>query len=176
MTAKNKSDTIMAAATPYKFEDYEPVESIPEGVKWRPQPGQPSKTHTKMISTPGAFFRLERNRDTGEVRYFRLKDMGKERTPKDKIDAEPTRGHQVRYRVGTRCWFVEANRWFLVEVVDRLGGAPGTGTEKRIVIKPVDPLDADKQTAWPYSDLLEFPAYANNQLFQRLRPLKDRYQ
>lgn len=163
------------AADTHRLDEYEPVAEVPEGIKWRPAGGHPSKTHTRLFSTPGGFFRLERDRATGEVRYWRKKDMGPSATPKEKLDAEPTRGYQVRYKVGAHCWFVEDNRWFLVEVVDRLGETPGTGTEKRIVLKPVNELDADKERAWPYGELLEFPAYPNNPLFLRLRPLKDRY-
>lgn len=155
---------------------YEPVASVPDDLKWRGVSGRPSLTHTTLVSVPGALFKLIRDRSTGAVQYFRLKDMGPEMTPKEKLDAEPERKEQVRYRVGTQCWFIDEGRWYLCEVVDRTGYAPGTGTEKRIVIKSVTGFDADRQKAWAFGELLEFPALENNRLFQRLRPLKDRYQ
>ena len=154
---------------------YEPVESVPDDIKWRPVCGMPSKTHVSLVSTPGGFFRLKRELATGAVQYFRLKDLGPNAAPKEKIDAEPKREGQVRYRVGAKCWFVVDGRWFLVEVVDRTGGAAGTGDEKRITIKPASTHDADKLTPWPYDEFLEFVAQPSNPLFQRLRPLKDRY-
>lgn len=152
---------------------YEPVPTVPDGLKWRPQIGKPNKTYVKLVSTPGAYYRLERSRETGEVRYFKLKDTGPEMSPKEKIDTEPTR-KDVRYRVGTKCWFVDVGeKWFLVEVTDRT--PRGQGHDPRITIKPCEPLDADKRAAWPHGELLEFPASPDSQLFTRLRPLKDRY-
>ncbi len=160
--------------------EYEPVASVPDDLKWRPQVGHPSKTHVKMVSTPGQFFRLERELATGAVKYYRLKDMGPAMTSKEKLDTEPTRGAQVRYRVGAQCWFIDQGRWFLVKVVDRTGGAAGTGTENRITIAPVTGFDADKQAPWPYGEFLEFPTSQGRKgyspLFDRLRPLRDRYQ
>jgi hypothetical protein len=153
---------------------YEPVDKIPDGLKWKPAPGRPSPTHTKLVSTPGGFFALVRCRETGAVQHFRLKDMGHEMSSKAKLDAEPTR-EQVRYRVNAHCWFVDGpGRWFLVKVVDRTGEAAGTGTEKRITIESVTGFDADRIIEWPYGPALEFPSLPNNPMFMRLRPFKDR--
>lgn len=159
----------------YLESDYEPIDTVPADLKWKPAHGRPSRTHTKLVSTPGSCFRLERDLKTGQVRYFRLKNLGPEMSPKDKIDAEPEREEQIRYRVGAHCWYIEEGRWFLVEVVDRLGYAPGTGTEKRLVMKSVTGFDADRVAPWPFGELYEIPADQRYQAFQRLRPLRDRH-
>lgn len=159
-------------------ERYEPVDKVPDGLKWKPQGGPGGKNVTVLLSTPGSFYKLIRDRNTGDVVYFKLKDFGPAVSPAEKIDAEPKRKGQVRYRKGATCWFVDAGSlWYLVEVVDRIGDDRATfGEPHRIVIKSVTGFDAERRTAWAYGDLLEFPAKPDNQMFMRLRPLKDRYQ
>lgn len=156
-----------------KKEDYEPVASVPEGLTWKPGPGV---TTNVMLYSIGNIYKLVRDRVTGAVQYFKLKDTGPEKSPNEKIDAEPAREAQVRYRVGTMCWFIdEGSHWFLCEVVERTGKDRATfGEPQRITIKSVNGRDADKQVEWPYG-LLEFPAKENNPIFARLRPLKARY-
>lgn len=151
--------------------DYEPIapDAVPAGIKWKPAVGRSGATRA-FVSMFGAQYRLERVLETGEVTYYKRKgDEPPPATPKEKIDAEPTRGHQVRYRTGATCWFVESGRWFLVKVVKR-----STGPD-RITIRPEARLCADKLTPWTWGDALEFPAAPNNRLFRMLRPLKDRY-
>lgn len=152
---------------------YEPVDSVPAGLTWKLHEGRPSNDHTVHVSF-GRVYKRVVNRKTGFTQYFKLKDAPAA-APAEKIDAEPKRAGQVRYRVGGHCWFVDATRWYLVEVVSRVGRSTGTvGDPKRIVIKPVTGWDADHQKEWPNGAELEFPSTPNNPLFQRLRPLKDR--
>jgi hypothetical protein len=114
----------------------------------------------------GNFYKLVRSRETGEVQYFKLKDTGPEISPAEKIDAEPTKKGQVRYRVGSHCWFVLDGRWFCCEVVSR--------PPNRIVLRPVTGWDADRQAPWPHDGALEISDKPSNSLFQLLRPLKAR--
>lgn len=151
---------------------YEPVpaESVPADLRWKPAPwgGRPTKYLTTMFSL-GNIYKLVRVRATGEVSYFKLRD-DRPATPAEKIDAEPARRQQIRYRTGARCWFVDTgDRWFLCVVVERKQN-PG-----RITITPVTGIDADKRSYWEHGEALEFPATRDNRLFQRLRPLRDRY-
>lgn len=123
-----------------------------------------------MFSTPGSYYMLVRELNTGVVTYFKRKGAEPAMTPKDKIDAEPTRGHQVRYRKGAMCWFIgDASRWFLCTVVER--------GPKSITITPVTGWDAERVVRWPHPNPLKFSSNATNDgdLFRRLRPLKDRY-
>lgn len=185
--------------------DYEQVDSVPDGLRWKPAPGPragsgsgpprkppspderknkrrererrtPEQATTTLFSFANTYM-LVRMRATGAVTYYRLKDMP-EKSPAEKIDAEPTKKEQVRFRVGAQCWFVDTGgRWFLCEVVERTGHDRATfGEPGRIVIKSVTGWDADRKAPWEYGDLLEFPDKPNNPLFMRLRPLKARYQ
>lgn len=151
---------------------YEPVASVPEGLRWKPATGSSNsdKNVTVLLSTPGSFYKLIRDRVTGEVVYFKMKDTGAEKSPADKIDTEgPTSQKQVRYRTGGFCWFVDTgSRWYCCEVVER------KQDPARIVLRPVTGWDAERQVQWSYGDLLEFPALKNNPVFCRLRPLKAR--
>ncbi len=143
---------------------YEQIPSPPDGVKWKPGRGPANKIVTVMYSTPGEYYKLIRDRNTGDVVYYKLKDAAAAATPKEQIDAEPERKKQVRYRENAVCWWVDNGRWFLVKVVKR--------EPKRITITSVTGWDADRQKEWPEGLELEFPA--PGQLFKRLRPLKDR--
>ena len=166
-----------AAANKAKYEPVAP-ELVPGDLKWKFPRGMPNSSMRVFLSTPGGYYKLVRDLNTGAVEYFKLKDQGPAPASREKIDAEPEKKGQVRYRVGARCWFVDTgNRWYLVEVVDRVGADRATfGEPCKIVIKPVGTFDADKQAPWPYTPELEFPAYPNNPMFMRLRPLKARYQ
>jgi hypothetical protein len=165
-------------------EDYEPVatESVPEGLKWKPSKGAHSKTQVTLFSF-GNIYKLVRSLETGAAQYFKLKGSDVAKSPAEKIDAEPgtesgRKKEQVRYRVGCKAWFLDTgNRWYLIEVVARIGENRETfGEPKRIIIKSATGMDADKRTPWPYGAELEFPAKPDNALFMRLRPLKARYQ
>lgn len=147
---------------------YEPVDTVPEGLRWKPAAHHGFKHHpeTVLLSFGGAY-KLVRSRTTGEVQYFKLRD-DTVKSPSEKIDAEPKKQGQDRYNTGKLCWFIDTgSRWFLCKVVER--------KPSRIVLSSETGWDADKQAAWPYGALLEFPARENNPLFARLRPLKSRY-
>lgn len=146
---------------------YEPIDGVPEGLRWKPIVGCPNHAFTVMLSIPGNRYKLVRDRSTGAVAYFKLKDEGPPMSPPEVIDAEPEPEKQVRYHVGKLAWLVEYGRWFLVKIVER--------KPRRIVIAPESTHDADRLTEWPHGDLLEFPARPSNPLFARLRPLKARY-
>lgn len=177
----------------FRKEDYDPVDKVPDGLSWKPAPGpspgsrrgprkEPSPfpwvnkarerqrrrrtgpAQTVLLSL-GNLYKLVRDRDTGAVQYFKHKSVDAPISPAATIDAEPTRGHQVRYRQGALCWFVDNGRWFLVKVVKR--------EPHRITIASETGWDADRQKEWALGVLLEFPA--PGALFKRLRPLKDRY-
>ena len=157
------------------YDAFERVDTVPDGMKWMPTQGAPqASANFTVLRTIGDYYRLIRNRATGEVAYFKRKVADAPATPAAKIDAEPEREKQVRYRKGTFCWFVDTDgRWYCCEVVDRQ--APNTGdAAKRITIRSTTGFDAERVKAWPYGDLLEFPAKENNPLFLRLRPLKAR--
>ncbi len=169
---------------------YEPVEAIPEGVVWKQHVGRPSQTHRTLLSTPGGAYKLVRSLETGEVKYFKLKDSGPVKSPaeiaasKEKIDAEPAPPKQVRYRVGALCWLIEpssvAPLWYLCNVVARIGEDRATfGEPKRIILRPVTGWDAERKVQWPHGvseegQPEELSLVANPRNMQRLRPLKAR--
>lgn len=147
---------------------YAPVETVPDGLTWKPAPHKPPKDKTILYSM-GNIYKLVRDRVTGEVAYFMREDADNTKSPASAIDAEPAKPKQVRYNTGKHCWFVDTdNRWYCCEVVER------KQTPDRITIRPVTGWDAERVKEWPYSELLEFPAKDNNPLFKRLRPLKAR--
>lgn len=153
-------------------EGYEPVDyaAIPVGVKWKPSRGKPGPHTRTMYSTPGNTYKLIRQLDTGDVAYFKLKDTGPEKSPAEKIDAEPQKKGQVRYRVGSYCWLVLDGLWFCCEVMKR-GREPGT-TVPTIELRPTTGWDADRKASWPHGETLTFSA--RTPLFKHLRPLKAR--
>jgi hypothetical protein len=151
---------------PPKKDAYEQVDTVPADMRWKPAPfGGRAANNLTVMYTIGNFYKLVRVRATGEVTYYRLKDQPEAATPKEKIDAEPAKAKQVRYKVGANAWFVIDGRWFLIRVVKR---EPGV-----IVIAPVNALDADRQASWPHPPELEFSPKSNT--FSHLRPLKARY-
>ncbi len=146
-------------------DNYERVETVPDGMTWRPFFG-PGDARFTVLCTIGDFYRLIRDRDTGAVVYFKMKDTGPEISPKEKIDAEPPKPKQVRFRKGTRCWFVvDTGHWFLCDVEDRL--------PQRIVLRPVTGWDVDRQVEWQLVAPLELSSVSH--AFKRLRPLAARY-
>jgi hypothetical protein len=156
----------MKAMRRFRGADYTPVATVPEGLTWKPFGGAVNKTHVVLLSL-GNLYRLERNRETGEVAYFKHKDVDAPKSSAETIDAEPKK-KDVRFRVGSRCWFVDTGpRWYLVEIVRR--------ADNRITIKSVAPFDADKTAPWPYPEELEFVDNPKNPLLQRLRKLNARY-
>ena len=182
----NKPNAYVAPRPPSK-DRYEQVASVPDNLRWKPAPWGsrprvpgsrreklPPNSHTVMFSL-GNEYKLVRTRATGEVVYYRLKDI-EQKSPAEKIDTEPAKPEQVRYRVGCFCWFVDSDsRWYCCEVVERTGGDRATaGDAHRITLRPVTGWDAERVKEWPYGDLLEFPSLPANPLFQRLRPLKAR--
>jgi hypothetical protein len=145
---------------------YEPVDTAPEGLKWKPVKGGHAAGYTVLLSFGGAY-KLVRSRTTGDVQYFKLRD-DTVKSPAEKIDAEPVKTGQVRYNTGKLCWFIDTGgRWFLCKVVDR--------PPDRIVLSSETGWDSERQAPWEYGALLEFPDRANNPMMQRLRPLKARY-
>lgn len=155
-------------------EDWIPLDAEPD-VRWRPAKHiKKTNPNTVMVSTPGGFYKLVRQRDTGEVKYFKHKSVDElppdRKSPAELIDAEPKKKGQVRYRVGALCWFVDSDaKWYLCKVLAR------QGSPSRITIKPETGWDAERKMPWPYADPIQFPAYATSPMFMRLRPLKARY-
>jgi hypothetical protein len=146
------------------MDKYERVEDVPPDLKWRPLQG-PGDARFTALCTIGDFYRLIRDRETGAVAYYkRTLDDVPAKSPAEQIDAEPVPLKQQRYRKGVECWFIDTgDRWYLVKVADR--------TPNRITIASVTGFDSDRKCPWPYGELLEFPAMANNPLFMRLRKL-----
>jgi hypothetical protein len=170
--ARDRALTTRREIMPPRKEDYEPIayDAIPVGVKWKPSPPHVGPTRA-FVSLFGARYRLERVLETGEVTYFERKGLDPDpvATPKDKIDAEPEKKGQTRYRVGAHCWFVgDGARWFLCEVLER--------GYRRITIKPVTGWDAERLVHWPHPEPFSFSSRIENDgdLARRLRPLKDR--
>lgn len=146
---------------------YERVDSVPDGLTWKPRKGRPSSAHTTLFSI-GNIYKLVRVRETGDVTYYRLREaFADAKSPAEQIDAEPVPLKQQRFRAGTFAWFVDTGaRWYCVEVVSR--------DEGRIIIRPTTGWDAERVSEWPYGNELEFPARPNNPLFMRLRKLNAR--
>lgn len=143
--------------------DYDPIESAPDGIKWKPVQGRPSKTHVTLYSI-GDVYKLVRVLETGEVAYFKRKDTDAISLSK-KIDDEPDKAKQVRYRVGQMCWLIDdAGRWYCCEVMKR--------GPRNIELRSVTGFDAERTAAWPYGEVLAFSP--KTVLFRRLRPLKAR--
>lgn len=149
---------------------YIKVDSVPDGLTWKPGMGRGDAKNTTLMSL-GNLYKLVRSRDTGAVTYYKHKSVDTDaKSPPEKIDAEPKK-KSVRFRQGTRAWFVDTGgRWFMVEIVRR------ADSPARIAIKSVTGFDADRTSPWSYGEELEFPAKHNNPLFMRLRKLSDRYQ
>ncbi len=151
---------------------YEQVDTVPEGLTWKPgrgpQSGRTQGANTTLFSL-GNLYKLVRVRDTGAVTYFRLRDQGPEKSTAESIDAEPAPLKQQRFHVGALCWFISEGRWFQVQVVSRTQGSTA-----RIVIRSHTGWDAERQTPWPLAGDLEFPAKPSNPIFQRLRKLSAR--
>ncbi len=148
---------------PPKAEAYEQIDHEPDA-RWKPSANR-SLEYVVMFSTPGNFYKLVRSRATGEVTYYRLRDMGPAVAPKEKIDAEPVTGRPKHQHVGSKCWYVENGKWFLVKVE--------RPRKHAIVLRSETGQDADRQTPWPYGEALE--VLDNSEVFKRLRPLRDRY-
>lgn len=159
---------------PPSAEHYEPIDyaAIPVGVKWKPSVGNQREARRTYFSTPGNFYKLIRQLDTGDVAYFKLKDFGAEKSPAEKeadrrrIDAEPERPKQVRYGVGKHCWLIVNARWFCCEVTAR------TQNPNTITLRPTTGWDAERKTPWPHEGDLTFSSVST--LFKHLRPLKAR--
>lgn len=144
---------------------YEQIPSPPDGVKWKPGRGPADKIVTVMYSTPGEYYKLIRDRNTGDVVYYKLKDAAAAATPKEQTDAEPERKKQQRFRVGAQCWYVTTEgRWFLCLVQSR--------RPAHITLCPVTGWDAERQVKWTLPGFLEIRT--GNPAFQRIRKLKDR--
>jgi len=150
------------------LDSFERVEDVPPDMKWSPMQGKPDARFT-VLRTMGDFYRLIRDRNTGAVAYYKRKTDEPAKSPAESIDAEPAPKKQQRFPKGAQAWFVDAGRWFLVEVVER------TERPNRITVRSVTGWDADRHRAWSYGELLEFPALPNNPLFSRLKKLAARY-
>lgn len=147
--------------TPIKAADVTP------GLTWKRSVGK--HTHVRVEYSFGNVYKRVTDTRTGDVIFYRLLAEAPA-TPAERIDAEPQKSGQVRYRLGSHCWFVDNDsRWYLCVVVDRK-----PLPQRRITIRPVTGRDAEREKDWPYGGELEFPAKDNNPLFLRLRPLKAR--
>lgn len=155
-----------AAPRPPSKDKYEPVDAVPDGLTWKPAPfGGRAANNLTILYSLGNVYKLVRVRKTGAVTYYKLKDADAPARDKATIDAEPKRAGQHRLRVGSRCWYVDNGKWFLMTVVER--------DDKQITLQTVTGWDADRTKEWR-TDIL-FQIGANGPLRKRLRPLKDRY-
>ena len=141
---------------------------IPPDIRWKPAPATRHQCPWRTFFTIGNVYKLIRILDTGAVTYFKLKDTGTV-TPKDKLDAddEPARPRQPQLSVGTHVWFVDGNRWFELEVVEK-SGSKG----RRVTFKSVTGWDDKREVEWGLGTLLEFPTHSP--LFARLRRINTR--
>lgn len=146
---------------------------VPVGVQWKPAPGRSSRYRTKLYSTPGAEYKLVRVSITGETAYYKRVEAPAKISPAETIDAEPSRP-RMWLGIGSQCWFVTDNRWFLVEVAAR------SPNRDRMTIKPVTGKDDMREVDWPYGELVDFPVSKNRGkssglgFYDRLRPLSAR--
>lgn len=85
-------------------------------------------------------------------------------TPKELLDAEPTRLKQQRFRVGTQCWFVHDTRWFLCIVESRRRG--------HLTLRCDTGWDDKHEAPWPWEGPVEISS--TSQAFKRVRKLHDR--
>lgn len=146
---------------------WEKVADVPKDLKWKPAVGYHNPGLTVLHSI-GDFYRLVRIRDTGHVDYFRNKNVGPEKSLAEKIDAEAKK-QLVRYHVGHLAWLIaETTLWYLVRVV------AVTESPDHMIVQSETGWDATRIEPWPYSELFEFPR--PGQVYDRLRPLKARYQ
>lgn len=142
---------------------------VPGGLVWKRSCGKPSVQVIVEYSMANLYKRVTDAR-TGDVVYYRLLSADAPMTPAEQLDAEPQRELQIRFYVGSKCWFVDTDgRWYLCVVVAR---TPKPGA--RITIRPVLGYDDTREKPWPYGGDLEFPGMRSNPLFQRLRPLRAR--
>ncbi len=145
------------------LDQYEQVDSVPEGLKWKPSRGTSKRVVT--LYSLGNVYKLQRVLATGEVSYVKLKDADDKMSPKEQIDTEPEEKKDQRFREGSHCWFVsDAGRWFCCLVEARTGHS--------IVLRPTTGWDAERLAPWPFGETLEIPS--KSQAFKRLRKLKDR--
>lgn len=147
------------------FDDqYEDVDTVPDGLKWKRGEGRASRIEYSM----GKVYR--RKTVDGVVTLSKLIDDPRA-SPVKKIDSEPERLDQVRYKVNTHCWYVDdGGVWYLCRVVSR----QGTPLPKRITLSSVTGWDAEHKTEWPYGEEFQFTAQFSNACYRRLRPLRAR--
>ncbi len=140
-----------------------PYEQVPVCTTWTKHKGRPSQS-VVVFFNPGKIYKLVRD-SSGDVAYYRLIDL-KPMSPKELIDAEPTRpaAHsRRRRRVGSHCWFVDIrSRWYLCEVV--------AIAMQRITIRCITGWDDLREVEWPYGGDLELPPRMSN----HLRPISMR--
>lgn len=145
--------------------NYEQVDTVPDGIRWKPARGAPKHNTVVLVSMFGGLYKLIRDTSTGAVTYYKLKGEPPPATPKEQIDAEPERPKQQRFHTGTFCWFVsDIGAWFCCEVVSRENNS--------ITLRPTTGWDADKKVPWPFDG--DLTIHVGSQSFKRIRKLKDR--
>jgi hypothetical protein len=139
-------------------------DDLPAGLTWVPIKGNTCEVNVSVLRSLGDYYRLIRDRENGEIVYFKRRHTDDKVTPAEAIDAEPKPRSNVRYRVGSQCWLIVNTRWYLVEVTERWTG--------HMVIRTSTGRDAEGVSPWPYDDVLEFKMSSGLRRF--LRPLNAR--
>lgn len=155
-----------AAQPPLRTEGYERVDSVPDGLTWKPAPEGSHNVLYVVLASLGNIYKLARHKETGVVTYYKLKDTGPEMRPKSAIDAEPAKPKRTRIESGSKAWFVDDGaRWYLVEVeIRNMGGI--------YTLRSATGWDAERRAEWPFGEVFEFGH--NSPLRERLKPLRAR--
>lgn len=81
-----------------------------------------------------------------------------------RIDAEPVPAKRSPLHVGSHAWFIDAGRWFEIEIVER---SPNT-----VTVRSVTGWNATGEITWPFGDLFEFNL--RSPIYKRLFPMSAR--
>lgn len=148
-----------------------PATDVPAGINWRPPQKEHNHAGFTVLQSIGGYYRLERDRETGQVRYFKRKDFDEadKKSPAESIDIEDVKPNAgVNFRAGTFCWYIDEGYWFCVEIVER--------TKYHAVLRPTTGWDADRVRQWPHGDAFKVVVAGSDYLPNRdkMRPLKAR--